>query len=339
MILLHAARLRARARTGLLHASARIGALLCVGMLGVGCNAPEPEDPEVAPVPAIRVGGGPDAETRLLAEVQVALLDHAGINAEVVAFTDRRDVRRAIELGRLDVRPAYSGEAWLEVLGRADPPGDPQASIEAVRDHDRALGLVWLTPRFADGLEEPPANATFAFVVLGPPGAHADLRTVSQLATRLSEQPEAAVCIDREFADRADGLRAVLEVYSIRSDRPFLAADPAEAVVAVAAGDCLAGLTSATDGAAWRAGLRPLLDDLRVFPAFVPAVQVREEVLDVRPEVAEALEPMAAELTTAMLGRWNARVVADEPVEQVAVDAAGELLLRAGRIARSAASD
>lgn len=280
---------------------------------------------------AVRVGAGPDAETQLLAHVVVAMLDLEQVAAEVVAFTDTRDVQHALEVGRIDLRPAYSGERWLESLAQAAPPADPRASIAGVREHDAELGLVWLQPRFGEGIDEPPANATFAFMVLGPPGAHADLRTMSQLATRLSERPEAAVCVDREFAERPDGLRAVLEAYSVRSDRPFLAADPAEAVVAVAAGDCIAGLTTATDGTAWRSGLRPLADDLRVFPAFVPLPQVREEVLDEHPGVRRALIPVATQLTTALLGSWNAQVAAGESMPKVAREAAAELSGLAGR--------
>lgn len=306
--------------------AAALAAVVAACSLTPGADAGDPQD---AVVP-LRVGAGPDAETRLLAHVLVALLDLEEVPAEVVAFADTRDVRQALEVGRIDLRPAYSGEVWLESLAQV-PPADPRDSIAGVREHDAGLGLVWLQPRFGDGIDEPPANATFAFMVLGPPGAHADLRTVSQLATRLSERPEAAVCVDREFAERPDGLRAVLEAYSVRSDRPFLAADPAEAVVAVAAGDCIAGLTTATDGAAWRSGLRPLTDDLGVFPAFVPLPQVREEVLDSDPGVRRALIPLATQLTTALLGGWNAQVAAGEPMPKVAREASVELYGLAGR--------
>ncbi len=304
-----------------------LSAVVAACSLAEGPVAADPDDVVVA----VRVGAGPDAETQLLAHVLVAMLDREQVPAEVVVFTDTRDVRQALEVGRIDLRPAYSGEVWLESLEQAAPPADPRASIAGVREHDAGLGLVWLQPRFGDGIDEPPANATFALMVLGPPGAHADLRTVSQLATRLSERPEAAVCVDREFAERPDGLRAVLEAYSVRSDRPFLAADPAEAVVAVAAGDCIAGLTTATDGVAWRSGLRPLADDLRVFPAFVPLPQVRQEVLDEHPGVRRALIPLATQLTTALLGGWNAQVAAGEPMPEVAREAAAELYGLAGR--------
>jgi osmoprotectant transport system substrate-binding protein len=282
------------------------------------------------PEPPVRVAGGPDPESVLLAHTLAAMLELQGFEVEVVRFEHARRSRQAIELGEVDVRPAYTGEAWLESLGRADPPGDPRESFTAVRVHDEPDGLVWLRPRFGEGPSEPPANATFAFVVTAETAA-ADLRTMSQLAARLSEQPDARVCVDREFGSRPDGLRAVLAAYSVRSEREFLAADPQESVAAVVAGDCLAGLTTATDGVAWAADLVPLVDDLRVFPAFVPLPQLREAAIVERPAIRTAVAPMAAELTTELLGSWNARVAEGEPYEEVATDAAAVLYERAGR--------
>lgn len=291
----------------------------------------EPADTEEPAPDPIRVASGPDAETMLLAHTMAALIRLEGLPAEVTDFADARGSRVALERGRVEVRPGYTGETWLETLGRPDPPSDPLESYLAVRDHDEGQGILWLRPRVGDGIEEPPANATFAFVVRGPPSVDADLRTMSQLASRLSAQPDALVCVDQEFGERPDGLPAVLSAYSVRSDRPFLAAAPEEAVRGVAAGDCLAGLTTATDGAAWRAGLRPLVDDLRVFPAFVPLPQLRLDAVTDEPRLRVALGPMSAHLSTEALGRWNARIAAGEPIEEVAGDAALELFERAGR--------
>jgi osmoprotectant transport system substrate-binding protein len=314
--------------------------VLLLTLLAVGCDAVGVEvgasddgdadvtEPEVE---ALRVASGPDAESALLAHTLVSLLAVAELPAEVASFSDALDTRQALELGAVDVRPAYTGEAWLETLGQPDPPGDPQESYRAVRDHDRGEDIVWLRPRFLEGIDEAPANATFAFVVAGPPSIDADLTTVSQLATRLSERPDASICVDEEFASRTDGLTAVLAAYSVRSDQPVLATEPSDAVLGVAAGDCLAGLTTATDGEAWRLGLRPLEDDLGVFPAFVPVPQVRQDSADEHPRLRGAIAPMAAQLTTELLGTANARVAGGEPLEEVADDLARELLGRAGR--------
>jgi osmoprotectant transport system substrate-binding protein len=303
--------------------------LLAAGCTFAGAEPPPEADDGVDP---IRIGAASDAETLLLAHVLRELVALGGLPVEVVQFSSPRDARQALEFADVDLIPAYTGEAWLETVGRGDPSGDPLESFTVVRLHDEQAGLVWIRPRFGEGFAEPPANATFAFVVAGPPSIDADLRTMSQLAARLSERPEALVCVDQEFGERPDGLRAVLRAYSVRADRAFLAADPVEAVRGVRAGDCLAGLTTTTDGAAWRSGLQPLVDDLRIFPAFVPLPVVRADALERWPELRPTIGPMATQLTTQLLGGFNARVAAGEPVTDVAADAAAVLAERAGRV-------
>lgn len=314
----------------------RLLSALLVTVLAAACASGDVADPAPSPTgPSIEVGTGPDAESQLLAAVMVELLGAAGLRGEVVEFADSGDARQAIELGAIDVRPAYTGEAWLEVLERADPPADPRSSFARVREFDERNGLVWMRPAFPreGGITTPPANATFAFVVRGPPSADADLRTMSQLATRLAERPDEELCVDEEFAARSDGLPAVLETYRIRLDYNVLATPPEDAARLVAAGRCIAGLTTATDPQAWLLNLQPLVDDLQVFPAFVVVPQYREEIRRAVPGVVPALGPLATDLTTELLGRWNARVAAGETVAEVAADAARELLTRAGRLA------
>jgi len=310
------------------------GALALVGMLGAlaaGCG--EQGDPNGPP--SLRVAVGPDAESRILARTIGLLLADAGIVAEPVAFADGRSTRQAIELGDVDLAIAYSGEEWLSSLGRANPPADPITGLEVLAEADRRRGLTWLLPSVSGGggiaggigvgVEDPPANATFTFFVAGPPSAHADLRTLSDLSLRLSERPELSLCVDTEFGRRPDGLAALLSAYSVRRDRPFLAADPAEAVLGVRSGDCVAGLSHATDGLAWRAGLQPLADDLRFFPAFVPTPVVRTAVLEDLPGLLPALRPLLDGLSTGVLGRANGEVASGVSVEVVAADLVARL--------------
>lgn len=300
-------------RVGRRHARAAIVVASLLTTLLAGCT---PAD-DTATVVALRVAAGPEPEARLLARTMVLLLADAGIAAEVIAYADGRSPRQAIELGDAELTVGYSGEEWLTSLGRPDPPADPVEALSALAEADRTRGLVWLVPEMGAGVEEPPANATFAFFVAGPPSAEADLRTLSELSLRLSERPELSLCVDAEFGRRSDGLAALLSAYSVRRDRPFLAVDPVGAVARVLAGDCVAGLSHATDGRAWAAGLQPLVDDLRFFPAFVPAPVVRSATLREVAGLERALRPLGA-LTTGMLGRANGAVAAGRSMDTVA---------------------
>lgn len=306
------------------------------------CTLPGRAD-ESATEPVL-VGSGPEAESTLVAHVLAELLEMREIPAEVRSFGHRRDARQAIELGEVDVVPAYSGAVWLDELGWSDPPGDPRTSYERVSRADAGRGLVWLPPT--------EVNATFTFVVRGVPATSASMEVLDDLvlvvnqaaagqapgaqenADALDDPPppaEAQLCVDPAFASRADGLESFARLYSLREEAltdQLVLTDPEEAVEAVADGRCLGGLTTATDGVAWLQDLHPLRDDLKIFPAFVLAPVVREEVESSRPEVVAALEPFGATVTNQRLASWNGRVSLGEPVEAVAAEVAEEL--RAG---------
>lgn len=284
--------------------------------------------------PTIRIGVGPEAESLLLSTVLRELLAAEGFVPQLVERADGQAARQALEVGDVDVLPGYTGQTWLEVLGLPNPPGDPRTSFARVAAVDASNGIEWIRPAFdlEAGVEGPPADATFGLFIRGFPSLDADVYSITQLASRLAERPDARVCVDPDFAVRPDGWEALATSgYSIAiADRVLTAMGPTEAVRAVASGQCFVGLGSATDGEAWAAGLRLLADPLEVFPAFVVAAQVREDVLADHPAVADALAPFAEELTTALLGTWNGWVAQDIPVEEVAARAAQTLRQRSG---------
>ncbi len=308
-----------------------IAVSLCLALAAACGRTSDPQAPEVT----LRVGSWPAVEPHLLAETLAGLLRLDGIGAEVVEFADDTDARRALELEDVDVLPAYTGAAWLEVMERSDPPGSVATSFARVREFDERQDLVWVPPRFGPaGWDAPPANATFALVVAGPPSGDAELQTVSQLASRLSADEDAQLCLDEDFGNRPDGRDALFRAYGISLERQDIAASPEQVVSAVLGGDCLAGLTTATEGRAWAAGLRPLVDDLQVFPAFVVAAVATRSSYDID-GVAAALGPFAAQLTSRLLAEHNARVLDGEAAEAVAADLADVLRQRAGREADS----
>jgi glycine betaine/choline ABC-type transport system substrate-binding protein len=274
--------------------------------------------------PLVRVGVGPEQESALLGAVLAALAEQAGFRARVEAFADSGAVRQALEVGDVDVAPGYTGQTWLEELGRENPPGDPRTSFQGVSAADESNGITWLRPAFdlAAGVGGPPADATLALWVT--PEVAIEAPSIAELGSVLTARPDAEVCLDAEFAERADGWAAVSQRYSIAA-RVLVEATPPEAVAGVAAGQCLVGLSTLTDGQAWAAELVPLADPLEVFPAFVVSVQLNEGALERAPGLDAALQPLADDLTTALLGTWNARVQVGEELDQVALVAVTQL--------------
>ena len=84
--------------------------MVFVVLVAVACAGSDaPTVPPGEQVDPVRVSAGPDSESLLLAHLQAALLRSEDVAAEVVDFTDARDARQALELGRVDVRGGVLG--------------------------------------------------------------------------------------------------------------------------------------------------------------------------------------------------------------------------------------
>lgn len=265
----------------------------------------------------IVVGVGSTVEHQVLAALTVAALDDAGVAVEArTGLGGTVGLRREALGGEVDLIWDHTGAAWALGLGQEAPPADPEESFERVRRADEDHGLVWLPPSRA--------NATLAlFVREETLPSPEEPRGMEWLAGVLS-RGEGKLCADPDFISRPGGLESLAEAYAMDLDRvEDVAATEEEAIAAVASGRCLAGLATATSGAARAAGLVPVADELRVFPAFVAAPVVRADALARVPAVAAALERVTERLDTPMLARLNAlveegadpAVVADEVLE------------------------
>ena len=262
--------------------------------------------------PAIVIGAGSSDEQRVLAAIARGALERDGVPAEIRPDVgDTLGLRRQALADQIDLLWGYTGAAWALGLREPAPPADPLDSWERVREADEDQGLRWLEPT--------QANATLALVV-----RRSDLpedraqRGLGWLAGELSGG-ERRLCADEEFVSRPDGLRSLAAEYGIDTARmPRRATSEAGAIAAVRDGTCFAGLSTATSGAARAAGLVPVPDELRVFPAFVIAPVVREGSPAERPEVVDALRAVTAAIDTTTMARLNAQVHAGADPADVA---------------------
>jgi osmoprotectant transport system substrate-binding protein len=262
--------------------------------------------------PSVVIGAGDTAEQQVLAAIAHESVRRAGVPVELREATGGTTaMRRQALAGQIDLYWDYTGAAWTLGMRESAPPADPLESWERVAQADEDRGLRWLSPSAA--------NATLALVVrrgdlpaAGQPGG------LGWLAGELSSG-QRRLCADPEFIARADGLASLAAEYGIdTAGMPRRAADEEEAIAAVAAGDCFAGLATATSGAARVADVVPVADELGVFPAFVIAPVVRTGSPADREQVTEALARVTTALDTSTMARLNAQVAAGEDPAVVA---------------------
>ena len=249
------------------------------------------------------MGVGPTVEQRVLAAVTAEALARAGLSVRLEEVEGQTTtLRRRARADAIDLFWDYTGAAWALGLGERVPPAaDPLESYEQIRSADERNGLHWLSPSSA--------NATLAlFVRAEDLPAHDADRSLAWLAGRLSSG-DARLCADPDFLQSPAGLSALAVEYAINLDQ--VEQQPAteeEAVAAVAAGECFAGLATATSPQAVIEGLVPVADVQAVFPAFVAAPVMRSDDVALRRRVDAALAPVTAALDTATLARLNAEV-------------------------------
>jgi osmoprotectant transport system substrate-binding protein len=285
-----------------------------IGLMTSACT-------EAGAAPSVVIGAGGTAEQRVLAALAHESIRRSGVPVELrEAAGGTTAMRRQALAGQIDLYWDYTGAAWTLGMRESAPPADPLESWERVAQADEDRGLRWLAPSAA--------NATLALVV-----RRADLPAAGQprglgwLAGELSSG-QRRLCADPDFIARADGLASLAAEYGIdTAGMPRRAADEAAAITAVAAGDCFAGLATATSGAARAADLVPVADELGVFPAFVIAPVVHQGSPADRTQVTAALERVTTALDTSTMARLNAQVAAGEDPTTVArafVDALAE---------------
>ncbi|MCX4859876.1 glycine betaine ABC transporter substrate-binding protein [Streptomyces canus] len=236
------------------------------------------------------------------------VLDRTGIQGSVGA-------REAVKSGDADGMYEYTGTAWITYQGNGEPIADPQQQWSAVRKADLENGLTWLP--------KAPLNNTYALAMNQAGFRKYGTRTLSDVAA-LAKKDSGAVtlCVEGEFANRADGLPGMEKAYGMSIPaKNITQMDTGIIYTQVAKGSCRYGEVFTTDGRITSMNLVVMRDDRTFFPNYNAAPVINSKALKRWPAIAEVLNPITKRLDNTVARELNAKVdVAGEDPHQVALD-------------------
>jgi osmoprotectant transport system substrate-binding protein len=207
--------------------------------------------------------------------------------------------QQAILAGRIDVYPEYTGTALTAILKqpilKQSASGAEQDAYQRVKSEYESRFALTLGPSFG-------FNDTFAMEIRGEDARRLNLKTLSQAATFA---PQWRAGFGYEFMERPDGYRGLAATYGLHfSEQPrvmdlgLLARALKDHQIDLAAGNATDGLIPALD-------LFVLEDDRHYFPPYEGAPVIRQQTLQLHPEIAQALAELAGKISDEEMQRLN----------------------------------
>ncbi|MFJ4818643.1 glycine betaine ABC transporter substrate-binding protein [Streptomyces sp. NPDC088801] len=236
------------------------------------------------------------------------VIDRTGIQGSIGS-------REAVRKGDADAGYEYTGTAWITYLGHSKPITDPQRQWEAVKKEDAGKGLVWLPPSKLDN--------TYALAMNQENAKKYGTKTMSDVAKLAKSDPGAVkLCVEVEFANRADGLPGMQKAYGMNVPaRNITQMDTGIIYTQTQQGNCTYGEVFTTDGRIKSMNLAVMDDDRKFFPNYNAAPMINAKSLKEWPAIAEVLNPVTARLNNSVAQTLNAKVDVDgEDPHQVALD-------------------
>jgi osmoprotectant transport system substrate-binding protein len=236
------------------------------------------------------------------------VLDRTGIQGSIGA-------REAVKSGDADGMYEYTGTAWITYQGNSKPITDPEQQWQAVHDADLKNGLTWLPPSAL--------NNTYALAMNQSHYKKYGTKTLSDVAALSKSDPGAvSVCVESEFANRADGLPGMEKAYGMSLPaKNITQMDTGIIYTQVAKGSCTYGEVFTTDGRIRSMNLAVMRDDRKFFPNYNVAPEINSKALKKYPAIAEILDPITKKLNNTVAQSLNAKVDVDgEDPHQVALD-------------------
>jgi osmoprotectant transport system substrate-binding protein len=297
-----------------------IAALLCATLVAACGSAGEPPPDSSLGSTTIQrdagnakttltIGSKNFTEQRVLGEVYAEGLRAAGYKVRTMLdLGDQDSALRALESGRVDGYPEYTGTALVAFFGvRAKAiPHDDQAAYQQARRDFAAKGLVALAPTpFTDSNEVAVTEET---------ARRYRLKTISDLARVAGKL---TLYGSPECRRRADCLLGLEQVYGLRFKR-FKAIDVSQRHDVLQDGRADVSIVFTTDPQIRRGHEVLLQDDRGMFPPYNSTLVLKDATArDAGPDLARTVDLIQEQLTDENMQELNARVDLDrkDPAE------------------------
>src|SRR5436853_4793311 len=204
---------------------------------------------------------------------------------------------QAILGGRMDIYPEYTGTALTAILKQKTEGSREQVYNQVKNEYATRFDLAVGAPL---GF-----NDTFAIEIRGEDARRLRLQTLSQAA---AYTPQWRAGFGYEFMERPDGYKGLVATYGLRfaaapriMDLGLLTRTLKDHQVDVIAGNMTDGLIPALD-------LFVLEDDKHYFPPYEAVAVVREQTVAEHPEVTQALDDLAGNISDAEMRQLNYEV-------------------------------
>ncbi|MGB3244111.1 MAG: glycine betaine ABC transporter substrate-binding protein [Sulfitobacter sp.] len=249
--------------------------------------------------PDLRIGAKNFSESRILAEMILALVEEQGVpSSGIVDYPTTPAIMAAIKGGSVDIYPEYNGTG-LVMLGQ-NPMSDGAQATARVKELYGPLGLTWL-----DGFG---FDNTYGLAMRADRASELAVQTISDLVPSAGSL---AIAVEDDFTVRPlDGLEPMIQRYGMSFGRvdEVLLGEREQVYDKLLNGDVDIAEVYTTDGQIAEYGLVLLEDDLNFFSAYDAMPMVRAEVLSRYPELGPAIAALAGKITPELIQSLNGRV-------------------------------
>jgi osmoprotectant transport system substrate-binding protein len=202
--------------------------------------------------------------------------------------------QQAMLAGRIDIYPEYTGTALTAILKQGISRDKQEAYQRVKSEYERRFGLT-LGPAFG-------FNDTFAMEIRGEVARRLNVKTLSQAA---QFAPQWRAGFGYEFMERPDGYRGLVATYGLHfaeqpriMDLGLLARALKDRQIDFAGGNATDGLIPALD-------LVALEDDRHYFPPYEAVPVLREQTLQLHPEIARVLADLGGKISDEEMRKMN----------------------------------